>query len=155
MSRIVKAIIMCSTVFSSLVLGCDSDDENVEFYPKESSDCVDSINTYRETLALPPYDRWTAGETCASKQAKQDAKSGEYHGSFGQCDAMAQNECAGSEPIASMLDECLQAMWDEGPGEDFDLHGHYLNMSSTEFTEVACGFYITSSGEVWSVQNFR
>ncbi|NJK32707.1 MAG: CAP domain-containing protein [Deltaproteobacteria bacterium] len=46
-------------------------------------------------------------------------------------------------------------MWAEGPGEDFQKHGHYINMSSTQYTMVACGFYETSEGEFWSVQNFK
>jgi hypothetical protein len=41
-------------------------------------------------------------------------------------------------------------MWDEGPGG-----GHYENMKSTDSTRVACGFYITPGGDVWSVQNFQ
>ena len=155
MTRDIKVIITGLALLLSTGIHCDGDDENIETHPENSAACVERINTYRETLGLAPYDRWSSGETCASKQAEQDAKSGDYHGSFGQCDEMAQNECNGSEPMARMLEECLQAMWDEGPGEDRNLHGHYLNMSSTEFTEVACGFYVTSSGEIWSVQNFR
>ncbi len=34
-------------------------------------------------------------------------------------------------------------------------HGHYINMSSTSYTEVACGFYQTSDGSWWAVQDFR
>ena len=47
----------------------------------------------------------------------------------------------------------MQAMWDEGPGEPFSAHGHYINMSSTTYTRVACGFSSSGSG-VWSNQNF-
>jgi hypothetical protein len=46
-------------------------------------------------------------------------------------------------------------MWNEGPGEDFSKHGHYINMSSTKYTKVACGFWTTPKGSVWAVQNFR
>ena len=46
-------------------------------------------------------------------------------------------------------------MWDEGPGEPFSEHGHYINMSNQEYRMVACGFYETSGGQIWSVQNFR
>jgi hypothetical protein len=44
-------------------------------------------------------------------------------------------------------------MWDEGPGEPFSEHGHYLNMSSTQFSKVACGFSTSGQG-VWANQNF-
>jgi hypothetical protein len=46
-------------------------------------------------------------------------------------------------------------MWDEGPGEPFSAHGHYINMSNTRYSEVACGFYETPDGKLWSVQNFQ
>ena len=49
----------------------------------------------------------------------------------------------------------LTMMWDEGPGEDFQTHGHYINMTSEDYTRAACGFYTTSSGGVWAVQDFR
>ena len=39
--------------------------------------------------------------------------------------------------------------------DDFNEHGHAINMSSTNYTNVACGEYITGSGGVWSVQNFE
>jgi hypothetical protein len=41
-------------------------------------------------------------------------------------------------------------MWGEGPGG-----GHYENMSSNEYTAVACGFHDTGSGGVWAVQDFK
>jgi uncharacterized protein YkwD len=46
-------------------------------------------------------------------------------------------------------------MWAEGPGADFNLHGHYINMSNPDFTKVACGFYETAQGDYWAVQNFQ
>ena len=47
-------------------------------------------------------------------------------------------------------------MWAEGPGTDFSAHGHYINMSSTDYTQVACGYYTTSDGKtVWAVQDFK
>jgi hypothetical protein len=46
-------------------------------------------------------------------------------------------------------------MWDEGPGEPFSAHGHYINMTNPAYGMVACGFFETPSGAVWSVQNFQ
>jgi len=54
-----------------------------------------------------------------------------------------------------MIGSCLQMMWAEGPGSDFSAHGHYLNMSSTNYTKVACGFYVTPQGTVWTLQDFK
>jgi hypothetical protein len=54
-----------------------------------------------------------------------------------------------------MITGCLKAMWEEGPGDFNGGHGHYINMSSTEYALVACGFYTTPSGDIWSVQDFK
>lgn len=118
--------------------------------------CVDKINQYRATLGLPPLARWYDAEQCSNGEALQDSQSGKAHGAFGQCGEFAQNECPGwPGPIKSMLDGCLQMMWDEGPGADFQAHGHYINMSSTKYTRVGCGFAATPQGSYWSVQNFQ
>ncbi len=118
--------------------------------------CVDTINQYRATLGLKPYGRWGANETCADGPAKSDSASGTPHGAFGQCTEMAQNECPGwPGPPEQMITQCLAMMWAEGPGADFATHGHYINMSSTSYTEVACGFYTLPDGSVWAVQDFK
>ncbi len=118
--------------------------------------CVDTINNYRATLGLPPYARWNAEETCADGQAQSDSQTGTAHGAFGKCGEFAQNECPGwPNPPDKAITGCLQAMWNEGPGADFSAHGHYINMSSTKYTQVACGFYTTAAGKIWSVQDFK
>ena len=119
--------------------------------------CVDAINGYRATLDLPPYARWTDAEACSDDEAESDAATNTPHGAFGSCNEYAQNECPGwpgDDPEGSLLG-CLAQMWAEGPGEDFQTHGHYINMSSTKYTQVACGFYTTGSGDLWAIQNFR
>lgn len=118
--------------------------------------CVDTINGYRATLKLPALVRWTDQESCAGDQAGSDAQSQKAHGAFGNCGEFAQNECPDwpGRP-EQLIRACLKAMWEEGPGADFQSHGHYLNMSSTKFTKVACGFRETGAGKLWSVQDFR
>ncbi|MBZ5713601.1 CAP domain-containing protein [Nannocystis pusilla] len=117
--------------------------------------CVDTINMYRATIGLPPYQRWSDAETCSDDEAAADAQSGTPHGAFGQCGEFAQNECPGwPSPAEQSLPDCLAQMWAEGPGEDFQMHGHYINMSSTDYTMVACGF-ADIGGELWMVQNFK
>lgn len=118
--------------------------------------CLDTINMYRATLDLPPYQRWTEKEACATDEATQDFQSGTGHGAFGQCGEFAQNECPDwSAPAESMIADCLAQMWAEGPGTDFSKHGHYLNMSSTKYTKVACGFSSAVKGVLWAVQDFQ
>ena len=118
--------------------------------------CVDDINAFRATLGLPPYARWSAEEACASDEAAKDAAANQAHSAFGQCGEFAQNECPGwPGPPGSMIGNCLQMMWDEGPGAFNQGHGHYINMSSTAYTKVACGFHVLANGKVWATQDFK
>ena len=124
------------------------------------ADCVARINQFRaECQCLPPLMRWTEGEACADMQAEYDANGAGPHGGFRDniCSPRgnAQNECPGWGSVNQVISGCLQVMWDEGPGEPFSEHGHYINMSNTSFTRVACGFYETAGGSIWAVQNFR
>lgn len=124
-----------------------------------AEDCVRRINQFRaECQCLPPLERWRDGESCADEHAEYDSTR-DAHSGFrdGICEngGGAQNECPGWPSESATVGGCLQLMWDEGPGEDFQMHGHYINMSSTRYSRVACGFYTTSGGRVWAVQNFR
>jgi len=117
-------------------------------------DCVDRINQFRwECQCLPPLDRWTDAEACTDQQSADDQNGGGAHGNFGACGENAQNTCPNWGSEEQVVGGCLQMMWDEGPGEPFSAHGHYINMSSTTYSKVACG-RSNSSGGVWSNQNF-
>ena len=148
---------------SSLVLfGCSSDGgdggsgSSSDPYAAARTHCVETINSYRATLGLPAYAAWDEQGTCSDGEAKSDSESGKAHGAFGTCTEMAQNECPGwPGPPDTLLDGCLKMMWAEGPGADFSAHGHYINMSSTKYTKVACGFHQKPDGKFWAVQNFR
>ncbi|HJK90964.1 MAG TPA: CAP domain-containing protein [Polyangiaceae bacterium LLY-WYZ-15_(1-7)] len=122
-------------------------------------DCFRRINQFRaECQCLPPLARWEEGEGCADMHAEYDSTRDPHDGFRDRIcpeGGNAQNECPGWPSVNATIDGCLQAMWDEGPGEDFNAHGHYINMSSTRYTMVACGFYTTPDGRVWAVQNFR
>jgi hypothetical protein len=99
---------------------------------------------------LGPLAEWNT-PMCADGEAKSDALSGTPHGAFGTCGETAQNECPGWPGTATQaVTGCLKAMWDEGPGG-----GHYDNMTTTSRTKVACGFYQTTGGQWWIVQDFR
>ncbi len=112
--------------------------------------CVATINEYRKTKGLPPYARWTENEGCSDGQAASDGQTSAPHGAFGTCQERAQNECPGwPGPAETMIPDCLEAMWREGPGG-----GHYEAMASARYTKVACGF-AGGKGGIWSVQNFR
>ncbi len=118
--------------------------------------CVDEINAYRAMVGLGPYARWTDAETCGAGQAMSDSMTGTAHGAFGMCGEWAQNECPGwPGPASDAISGCLAAMWSEGPGSDFSMHGHYINMTSTSYTKVACGIYTLADGSIWAVQDFQ
>ncbi len=126
------------------------------------ADCVTRINQLRwECQCLPPLQRWNAAEGCADQHSEYDSSDNQNRPHAGFADGIceprgwAQNECPGWGSPEHVIDGCLQAMWDEGPGEPYSAHGHYINMTNPSYTMVACGFYETSNGQVWSVQNFQ
>jgi hypothetical protein len=125
--------------------------------PRE--DCVRRINQLRWACqCLPPLQRWTEGESCADQHAEYDSTRSPHAGfSGGICSpgGWAQNECPGWGSIEAIISGCLQAMWDEGPGEPYSQHGHYINMTNPSYSMVACGFHETPGGQVWAVQNFQ
>lgn len=121
----------------------------------DREDCVRRINQFRwECQCLPALTRWREGEACADQQAAFDAQTSTPHNGFssGVCSprGFAQNECPRWGSWGNVISGCLQQMWDEGPGEPFSAHGHYINMSSSRYSTVACGV-----GEGWYVQNFQ
>jgi hypothetical protein len=118
-----------------------------------SEACVEHINSLRAPVGLGPLSRWSDGESCADAEARSDSESGEAHGSYGQCDERAQNECPRWRSMTGphgIVPGCLDMMWSEGPGG-----GHYDNMTRSSYTMVACGFHETSNGEIWAVQNYK
>ena len=114
---------------------------------------VERINSYRVSIGLWPLAHWAQIDACSDAQAQRDAALNRIHASFGDCDESAQNECARFQNIESILG-CLDYMWNEGPGEDWSQHGHYINMSNPAYTKVSIGFHTTPEGKIWCVQNF-
>ena len=112
-------------ILASMVLSSCNDDD-VDPYSQERQDCVDYINELRASIGLPSYERWEDGEACADEQARKDSIAGYGHASFGDCGEWAQNECPGWGSMESTMPGCLDSMWAEGPGDNFDEHGHYI-----------------------------
>lgn len=118
--------------------------------------CVDVINQYRATVRLPPLSRWIMSESCVNTEARDSAAMGQPHGAFGHCGELSQNVCPDwAGPADRMIAPCIQSQWAEGPGGDYATHGHYINMTSTRYTKVACGYFTTPAGKVWAVQSFQ
>jgi Cysteine-rich secretory protein family len=138
------------------------------------TDCVNRINQFRTTCAcMKPLARWTAGEACADMDAQYDSMKMSGHAGFiamiCQPEGYSQDECPGDPSEQYVISGCLQQMWSEGPppagttiaqcesqamyATCYEAHGHFINMTDPNVTKVACGFYTTSSGAVWAVQN--
>ena len=131
------------------------------------ADCVARVNQFRACVCLPPLQRWMDGEACANQDASYDAQNQSMgaHAAFKAkiCAAgNAQDECPGWRSNDQVISGCLQQMFNEGPppsnpcsGTCYEQHGHYINMTNTRYTMVACGYYTGSDGKVWAVQNFK
>jgi len=92
----------------------------------------------------------------AAYDAARNAPHAHFMATNGGGIALAENEVPGWDlefgngTVMGVVEAGLAAMWDEGPGG-----GHHDNMNSRTFTELGCGIYVTSRGEVWVVQDFR
>jgi hypothetical protein len=128
-------------------------------------DCVDRINQFRtECACLPALARWKDGEACADQMSQYDSEKNTAHAGFQAkiCSGgSAQDECPAYSSNDQVISRCLQQMWNEGPppqatctGACFQMYGHFINMSSTTSTKVACGFYTMPTGKIWAAQNF-
>jgi hypothetical protein len=126
-------------------------------------DCVDTINKIRhDCMCLPPLQRWTDGEACADQMANYDTTQNSAHAGFiaRLCTpgGTAENECPGWGSVSSITqgttrqESCLSMMWHE-VDTPTGQQGHYVAMSSTTYTKVACGIN-TSTTNVWALQNF-
>lgn len=128
--------------------------------PSLQQACADVVNAYRATLPESPLALWADSAACLARQAWADAAGGVGHAHFGQCGESAQNTCPGWPSGAtdsaqiSTLRRCAQAMWEEGPGADFNRHGHYLNMANPAFSRVGCGYHLRE-GRLWINMDFR
>lgn len=139
---------------------CEPEAPNTgDFY----ADCVARVNQFRACVCLPALERATEAEDCLDQQAEYDSTHSPHAGFIdGICEpqASAQNECPGWGGAEDVVDGCIQSMFDEGPppteeceGDCYQEHGHFINMTGTRYTRVACGMY-QDGDETWSVQNF-
>lgn len=117
--------------------------------------CLERTNGYRARVGVAPLSRRADHEACTDQQAKDDAAANRAHATFGRCGEASQNECPGypgtPETVVAM---CLEQMFNEGPGEPYSAHGHYINMTEKSYNGVACGFFVAPDGKIWLVQNF-
>jgi hypothetical protein len=128
-----------------------------------AADCVARVNQFRACVCLPPLERATDAEACVNQQAEYDASNGAHAGFLAnlcQPRASAQNECPGWGGAKEVVSGCIRQMFTEGPpptadctGDCYTQHGHFINMTNTRYTKLACGIFSNQS-ETWSAQNF-
>ncbi len=170
-------------IVASLFIAC-GDDSSTSPNPSNSSNgafsesngwrnyCLDVINKYRASEDLKPLTLAPeAKQTCVDEQAAADLKINKAHGHFGNCGEFAQNSGSNIDlkwqnTEEKIVDTYLEMMWSEkklvesgernpDKKEDFSYIGHYLNMSSTKYTSVACGIAKNSDGtKGWLNINF-
>jgi len=122
--------------------------------------CAEVVNSFRTTLPQPALAVWSDSARCFARQAEADDRAGVGHANFGVCGERAQNTCPGWSSGASdsaqvaTLRQCATAMWNEGPGADYMLHGHYINMANPAYTMVGCGFH-REGNTLWINMDFR
>lgn len=152
-----KRTLVWSCLAVLLAAGCGSDDSDSggsDPYAAARQLCLETTNGYRAQTGAAPLTRATSQESCTDGEAESDFASGKPHGAFGSCKESAQNECPHwSGTPEEVVKNCLEMMFQEGPGEPYSDHGHYINMTNTSYKQVACGFYV-SGGSVQMVQNF-
>jgi hypothetical protein len=121
-------------------------------------------------------------DMCVDEQATADEAAGVAHQSWmnnypsAACDGNGQDECEGYGNTVAGITQCLDDMWNEknqsdctgcvgctafggacpncnfsGTGGQPEC-GHYVNMSATYFSSVACGF--SAAPGTWAAQNF-
>jgi hypothetical protein len=116
--------------------------------------CVAETNAYRASLGIAPVVQRADEQACADQDATGDAANGTVHGGSGHCGWGAQNECPDWPGTPDrIVSSCLASMFREGPGEPYAKHGHYINMTSTSYKGLACGFH-EQGGHVWLIQDF-
>jgi hypothetical protein len=133
----------------------------IDSFSEARQQIVHRVNDYRATLGMKRLIRNKAREACVDTQVQLDFASNTAHGAFGNCTESAQNECpgwGGSNMLSvanNIVISCMQSMWDEGPGTPYSAHGHYINMTNTAYSKIACGFYYNVAGKtMWAAQDF-
>jgi hypothetical protein len=75
--------------------------------------------------------------------------------------AFAENECPGqfgwnynpqTDDLNMVMGNCIAAFYSEGPGSDYQTHGHYINMMGN-YGSLGCGIYY-ADGKITIVQDY-
>lgn len=124
--------------------------------------CVQETNRYRAMNSKPALTESAQLESYADTGAMVDFGSSPHnHFSTTQGGgiAFAENECPkwdlnaqGQGDMQKLLAACIAAFYAEGPGTDYQTHGHYINMMGP-YATLGCGIY-QSGTTVTIVQDY-
>ena len=124
--------------------------------------CVQETNRYRAINSKPALTESMQLETYADTGAMVDFNSGP-HSHFmttqGGGISFAENECPkwdlqaqGRGDMTMLVAACIAAFYSEGPGTDYSMHGHYINMMGN-YGSLGCGIF-QSGSTVTIVQDY-
>lgn len=124
--------------------------------------CITETNRYRAMNGKAALAKSAQLEAYADTGAMIDFN-GSPHQHFSSTNgggiANAENECPkwslqqqGGGDMNTLVKACIAAFYSEGPGTDYNTHGHYINMMGA-YTKLGCGIYM-SGGLVTIVQDY-
>jgi uncharacterized protein YkwD len=125
--------------------------------------CVSETNRYRAMNSKPALQESAQLEAYADQGAMVDFSSSP-HNHFSSTNgggiAFAENECPGQfgwnynpgDDLNAVVGQCIAAFYAEGPGTDYNTHGHYINMMGN-YASLGCGIYY-ADGKITIVQDY-
>jgi hypothetical protein len=125
--------------------------------------CVSETNRYRAMNQKPALQESSDLEAYADEGAMHDFSTSP-HDHFGTTNgggiAFAENECpqqgnwqySEGDDLDAVVGNCIAAFYAEGPGDDYNTHGHYINMMGN-YATLGCGIYY-SGGKITIVQDY-
>ncbi len=125
--------------------------------------CVSETNRYRAMNSKPALTESAQLEAYADTGAMVDFGSSP-HNHFSTTNgggiAFAENECpqqgnwqyTEGQDLNMVVGACIAAFYSEGPGTDYNTHGHYINMMGP-YATLGCGIYY-AGGKITIVQDY-
>ena len=125
--------------------------------------CVSETNRYRAMDGKSALTESAALDTYADAGAMHDFSTSPHdHFSTTQGGgiAFAENECpqqgnwqyTEGQDLNMVVGSCIAAFYAEGPGTDYNTHGHYINMMGP-YATLGCGIYY-AGGKITIVQDY-
>lgn len=146
-----------------VIVGCGGDDDGGGGNSAKQF-CVSETNRYRMMDGKSAIAEAANLEAFADTGAQVDYDNNSPHMHFSSTSgggiAFAENECPGHSgwhlapggDMNMLVGQCVAAFYAEGPGSDYQTHGHYINMMGP-YATLGCGIY-QSGTDVTIVQDY-